>query len=734
MFDPLPGGGGRPQPPSGSEWRIIMPVPEDAPTPSAEHPKLGMPTNIWEYRDGTGRLLGLVCRWDLKNGDKEIRNLVHAEHRTFGRQWRWRGFPRPRPLYGLDRLAARPDAPVVIAEGEKAADAAAVLLPNHVTVTSPGGSKAAKAADWSALADRKVTIWPDADQAGQAYADAVSGLLMKLSPKPSVAIITPQAGVAEGWDAADALAEGWTPARANGLIAAAHPATVTTAEAAPRKPTARDGLIALIEDEIELWHDLEEIAYATVMVGGHREHRELASRRFRSWFSWFGGETLGVTTRNAIDEALSWAEGSAIYRGPCHKTWRRVAEYDGRIYIDLGCPNWRAIEISASGWRVVAAAPVKFLRSPGIQPLPEPEAGETIELLREFVHVETDADFHLILAWMVAALRPDGPFPILLLTGQQGASKSTVARVCRSLVDPNVAPLHSPPKEEGDLNVVAFNSWVLMYDNLSGLPVWFADALCRLSTGGGSATRAKYTDREQIIFEAQRPVALTAIGDIAAARSDLAERTVSITLPPIPEDQRRTEREFWASFEAARPKILGALLNGLSAGLRHLPNVKLESRSRMADFEEWAEACGPGFGWEPGEFLADYAANRRSVTAAAAEASPLVPIIEAVLGRTGLGPEGFEGTMTELLRKLHEVCGERQQQARWFPRTAISLGTQIARIAPLLLRDRGIEVSKGRAGHDRTRATSIRCVSDQVYAELVSRMRGGGGRETKAGR
>jgi putative DNA primase/helicase len=91
-------------------------------------------------------------------------------HPEYGREWRWLGFPKPRPLYGLDRLAARPKAPVVVTEGEKAADAAALLLLDHVAVTSPGGSKAAKAADWSPLAGRHVVIWPDNDAPGQAYA------------------------------------------------------------------------------------------------------------------------------------------------------------------------------------------------------------------------------------------------------------------------------------------------------------------------------------------------------------------------------------------------------------------------------------------------------------------------------------------------------------------------------------------------------------------------------------
>ena len=107
-------------------------------------PSSGHRLRRWEYRAADARLLGLVCRFDTGAG-KEIRSLVFAEHQKFGRQWRWLGLPKPRPLYGLDRLAARPAAPVILCEGEKAADAAAALLPDHVAMTSPGGSKAAAA-------------------------------------------------------------------------------------------------------------------------------------------------------------------------------------------------------------------------------------------------------------------------------------------------------------------------------------------------------------------------------------------------------------------------------------------------------------------------------------------------------------------------------------------------------------------------------------------------------------
>ena len=146
-------------------WRPILPVPEDAPRQIPSH-KLGKPSASWPYRDAAGRLLGLAVRFDLPDDDKDVLPLTFCEGPDGRREWRWKAFPVPRLLYGLDRLADRPDAPGLVVEGEKAADAAAALFPDHVAVTSPSGSKAAHMADWTPLQGRHVAVWPDHDAQG----------------------------------------------------------------------------------------------------------------------------------------------------------------------------------------------------------------------------------------------------------------------------------------------------------------------------------------------------------------------------------------------------------------------------------------------------------------------------------------------------------------------------------------------------------------------------------------
>ncbi|HRD67915.1 MAG TPA: DUF6371 domain-containing protein, partial [Candidatus Competibacter sp.] len=150
-----------PHPKAGPEWTAIVPIPTDAPPAPAAHPKHGPPTAAWTYRDATGQPLFHVYRFDPPNERKQYCPLCWCRSAHGGKAWRWQAAATPRPLYGLDRLAARPEAPVLVCEGEKAADAAGELFPDWIAVTSAGGTQAPKQSDWSPLRGRRVAIWPD---------------------------------------------------------------------------------------------------------------------------------------------------------------------------------------------------------------------------------------------------------------------------------------------------------------------------------------------------------------------------------------------------------------------------------------------------------------------------------------------------------------------------------------------------------------------------------------------
>jgi hypothetical protein len=366
----------------------------------------------------------------------------------------------------------------------------------------------------------------------------------------------------------------------------------------------------------------------------------------------------------------------------------RLAEHDGDVWLDLCDESWRAVRVSPTGWRVVGGKPpVRFVRARGMLPLAPPEAGGSVDDLRSFLNVQDETDFILLVAWLLACLRSKGPYPVLDITGEQGSAKSTLQKLLRALVDPNSAPLRCEPREPRDLVISASNCWVVAFDNLSSIRPWLSDALCRLSTGGGFATRELYTDAAEVIFESQRPVMFNGITDVAN-RSDLLDRSLLITLAAIPEDQRRAEKQLWREFEKARPKILGALLDAVSAGLAGEGAVKLDRLPRMADFAIWVTACEGALGWPAGTFMAAYTENRSSANETAMEASPVGMAVMYFMADR----QTWEGTSTNLLDALDEAADEKTRRRQDWPKTPRKLSGDLRRVAPNLRRV-GLDVS-----------------------------------------
>jgi putative DNA primase/helicase len=218
MFAPLPDNvvpiGRKPSRRKASRhaYDPILPVPDDAPPPPQFHPQRGEPTCRFVYRDAAGRVLGYVYRFDHGDGRKDFAPLAYCRNKAAGTDdWRWQSFQYEdgrRPIYGLDRLAAAPQAAVLVVEGEKAADAATELLPAFVRVTSAGGSKSAKHADWGALAGRNVVVFPDHDDAGRHYAREVAELC-RSAGAAMVRIVNVPNEFPESWDLADPIPVEW---------------------------------------------------------------------------------------------------------------------------------------------------------------------------------------------------------------------------------------------------------------------------------------------------------------------------------------------------------------------------------------------------------------------------------------------------------------------------------------------------------------------------------------------
>jgi hypothetical protein len=424
----------------------------------------------------------------------------------------------------------------------------------------------------------------------------------------------------------------------------------------------------------------------------------IRSQRFKSWLRRSHYQATGTAASPAtIRMELDLLEARAQFDGPQRAVHVRVAEQAGHIYLDLADEHWRTVEIGPGGWQVIERPPVRFRRPAGMLALPLPEPGGSIDELEGLLNLPSRNDFVLVVAWLLAALRSTGPYPLLAISGEQGSAKTVLSKLLRALIDPNVAPVRALAREERELMIAANNGHLLAFDNLSALSPWLSDALCRLATGGSFALRRLYTDDDEILFQAARPALLNGIEDVVT-RPDLADRAIFLTLGPIAEKRRRSESELWCAFETARPRVLGALLDALVQGLRALDRVRPDSLPRMADFARWATACESAF-WPADTFALAYAANRRAMIEAIIDADP-VAAREIMTERSA-----WAGTAADLLHfgVDPQHSGE---DARW-PRNPRASAGRLRR-AQTFLRTLGIEIAFSREGHAGSRIIRIR--------------------------
>jgi len=458
-------------------------------------------------------------------------------------------------------------------------------------------------------------------------------------------------------------------------------------------------LLEMLKEEGDLFHAPDGTAYVTITVGerqGIREHQEtyaLTSKDIRSWLSHrYYVEHEKAPSNQPLQDAFSVLQGLACFDRPEYEVHTRIAGHGGKIYWALCDAEWRVIEIDGEGWRLCKQLPpeVRFRRPGGSLPLPMPVTGGSIADLRPFANV-TDEEWPLFVGVQLMLFNPYGPYPLTEFRGGQGSAKTTTARVMTRNVDPNIMDIRCEPSDLQNLMVAARNSHVLPYDNLVGVQPWLSDALCRLSTGGGMSNRKLFTNDEEAIFSAKRPVILTGIGSVAS-RSDLLDRSVLLNLPRITE--RRDEQEFWAEYEAARPRILGALLDAVSAALRNLPHTRPDNLPRMADFARWVCAAEPALGWKPGTFLAAYAENRSEGDATALESSLVAaPLIALAMQRYQDGEPAWVGTCEQLRDILDCQVTDTTKRAASWPKTAKALSNHLILIRPNLLGS-GVRVDK----------------------------------------
>ena len=468
--------------------------------------------------------------------------------------------------------------------------------------------------------------------------------------------------------------------------APAEPTTALAALLAARKPVS-SRLVDMAREQYRLGVTANGDVFGVPADGPNvalplRGRRSLRSELARAFYEKFEEPPGG----QALADALLILEAEARQGDPEDLPVRAGRDPDtAGLVLDLGRDDGQVVTVTGTGWDIAPRSPTTFWETNATLPLPLPERGGDLTRLRDLLNVP-EQDWPLLLAYLVAALVPDIPHPVLLLAGEHGTAKSCAARVLTSLADPCAAQLRSAPRNVIDWVVAAAASWITTLDNVSTIQPWLQDAICRASTGDGLVRRELYTDSDVTVLAFRRVVVLTSI-DPGPLHGDLADRLLAVELDGIPEDRRRPEQAVMAQWRAMQPAVLGALLDLAADVLRVLPKVRAARLPRMADFARIVLAVDEVTGSDGYARYRDQAAR----TAEAVAESDSVVIVVRDRVKTP-----WSGTATGLLQLLTPPA----PAADW-PDTPRALAGRLSRAAPVL-RQLGWKVERDRAAAQRT--------------------------------
>lgn len=636
---------------------------------------------LHEYKDYHGKIL--YWRIRLKNpttGRKWIRPLNWNDSKGF--TLKEPTFTCKKPLYNQDKLLHYPDDPIWIVEGEWCADALTEL---GLLVLTSGSADSPSKIDWTCVSGKKIIIWPDNDTAGQRFTEAVCKELHSLNCElwqVNIDLLNlPAKGDAVDWRQMHpeaTIAEIATLPLINlSVFSSTTEETNNNEKETGKRENQASVIVSFVVEQVELFHDQNSMVYAQDNVT--KETRRLDSRQFKDWLVSNYYEQTGRAPRDqSVREALNTLTGIARFKGTCQDVHIRVGKYEDAYYIDLGIPqNSDVVCVKRGQWQVLTASPIKFLRPESMRPLSRPITGGDFNELWSLINIPENEQ-PLIIAWLIESLRPDTPFPVLELIGEQGSAKSTTQTLLRRLIDPNACDLRSAPKNVEDIFVTAAIGWLVSYENISHLTSQIQDALCILATGGGFAKRKLYTDADESIIIVKRPTVLNGI-NAAITAQDLIDRTISIETPVI---TRRIEmNEIWRIYEEKHHILFGALLDIFAKSLDRssMINLPIENCPRLIEFTRIGMAIADSMGLDQSSFLETFNTSRHESVARTIDASPVASALIEWFERR-------ERNSTQLPIKtlLAQLEGFKPNNSDNWPRSAKGLGDALRRAAPAL--------------------------------------------------
>jgi hypothetical protein len=443
-----------------------------------------------------------------------------------------------------------------------------------------------------------------------------------------------------------------------------------------KRPNSAAKLVLFVSERAELFHDCNRESYATLSATSTTF--KIGSSGFDDWLcATYMKETGDVAREQAKREAINTLRGMARFSGEELPVFTRCGQADDRYFIDLcQSDNAKAVEVWAGGWQISERPAVRFVRNPDSLRLPEPIKGGSIAALWQVANVPEEAR-PLVLTWLLDAYRPDTPFPVLELIGEEGTAKSTTQSALRDLLDPNRVNLRAAPKSSADLCVSASVNWCVSYENLSHLNSEMQDALCTVSTGGGFATRKLYTSGEETTISFKRPVMLNGISAVVT-QQDLLGRTIALELPRI---THRTEAKETADlFELHRASILGGVFDLFAATLAALPTTQIspERRPRMADFCRLGMAMFNSQDKDPERFFELFSTMRTKGIHRTIDASPVASAIIAFIENNPNGVTALPAKILDVLDKY------RPDRCDAWPKSGKGMSDALRRLSPAL--------------------------------------------------
>ena len=458
-----------------------------------------------------------------------------------------------------------------------------------------------------------------------------------------------------------------------------------TSESGSKAPTEAEALVdEIVNSQHELFHDERGHPMIARKTDQGRRVIPLDSKEFGSFLSQLSHTHFKKPVRSEVRSTVTSAlSGIAMFERPRIELSVRSAKHKGSFWLDLD--GYKAIEVNNDGWKIHTEPPILFRHFRHQKDLPIPERDGDIKKVLDYMNVKSEDHKLLLLTYLVAALVPDIPSNLLVISGQQGTAKSTLLKVLKSLIDPSDLDLNISFSNREQMVLTAWQSRMLNLDNISHVSRWLSDALCCTVTGAAQATRSLYTNEELNVLSVRRLVGITGI-NLVSDRPDVLERTTIIDLPPIDPGKRREEIEFWESFRKDRGFIFGGMLNVLQKAmtLKGDSDVRLKSPPRMIDFANWCAAAGVAMGYELEEIQAAFDRNTAHQYHHALQSNLVATAVVALLDE--MKEDTWTGPSTTLFNMLNDVAKKYnyQTRAQEWPKSAEWLTRRINEVAPVL--------------------------------------------------